>query len=319
VGNLLRDLLALGCRRLIRLHSIVEVKRKVLYAEVLRLIENGNGFGPRRVTREVGSIYRPQPFRRSISRKAARESTESSYPSPLDLIKENTLPGRVIERPTKQAIREMPLFDGMSIEQIIIVEDAHSLTRAKNALAGQPVLGFDTESKPTFKPGEKSKGPHLIQFSTEDQAVLIPIGYQDGVDYALSIIEDAGVMKVGFGLSGDGKLFRNKFGVSLRNTMDLCQKLKNKYHFEQPVGAKAAVALVFGRRLSKSAQRSNWAVWPLDEHQIKYAANDAYSAVVVHQQVFAVVCDKLTSDKAGLREDGLAWLRRLRRSLSMKL
>jgi len=235
------------------------------------------------------------------------------------LIKENTLPGRVIERPTKQAIREMPLFDGMSIEQIIIVEDAHSLTRAKNALAGQPVLGFDTESKPTFKPGEKSKGPHLIQFSTEDQAVLIPIGYQDGVDYALSIIEDAGVMKVGFGLSGDGKLFRNKFGVSLRNTMDLCQKLKNKYHFEQPVGAKAAVALVFGRRLSKSAQRSNWAVWPLDEHQIKYAANDAYSAVVVHQQVFAVVCDKLTSDKAGLREDGLAWLRRLRRSLSMKL
>lgn len=208
------------------------------------------------------------------------------------IIKENTLPGRVIERPTKQAMREMPLFDGIPIDRIIIVEDAHSLARAQSTLSGHCVLGFDTESKPTFKPGEKSLGPHLIQFATPDQAVLIPIGYQDGIDYALSIIEDMDVMKVGFGLSGDRTLFRKKFGVTLRNAKDLCLKLKKEYRFKQPVGAKTAVALVFGRRLSKSAQRSNWASWPLDDHQIKYAANDAYCALAVHQKIFAVTGEK---------------------------
>jgi len=233
------------------------------------------------------------------------------------------LPSIVVERPSKQAIRQMPLFDGLPIDRIIIVDDAHSLARAQRVLSGHSVLGFDTESKPTFKPGEKSLGPHLIQFATAEQAVLIPIGYDDGVDYALSIIEDADVIKVGFGLSGDGNLFRDKFDAKLRNTADLCQRLKQQYRFKQPVGAKAAVALVFGRRLSKSAQRSNWAAWPLEEHQIKYAANDAYAALAVHQNIFAQTREKLTSEKPtaeqkGQRENGLAWLDRLRRSLSIK-
>ena len=192
------------------------------------------------------------------------------------------------ERPTKQDVRAMPLFEGLTLDNIVIVEDSPSLARAQSALSGHTILGFDTESKPTFKPGQRSLGPHLIQFATEDQAVLIPIDYQDGVDYALSIIENSDVIKVGFGLSGDRQLFRKKFGVELANSSDLCKKLKREYRFSQPVGAQAAVALAFGQRLSKASQRSNWSAWPLDENQIRYAANDAYSALAVHQKVFSL-------------------------------
>lgn len=195
---------------------------------------------------------------------------------------------QVIERPTKKEINEMPRFEGLPLEQIIIVDDVASLARAKSALSDQLILGFDTESKPTFKPGEKSQGPHLIQFSSEVHSVLIPVGFQAGVDYAMTLIKDRKVMKVGFGLSGDRALFRNKFGVSLENAQDLCVKLKAKFRFKQQVGARAAVAVVFGRKLSKGAQRSNWAAWPLEEHQIRYAANDAYCAVLVCQRVFGV-------------------------------
>jgi len=193
-----------------------------------------------------------------------------------------------MERPTKQQINEMPRFEGMPLEQIIIVDDAASLARAQTALSGHVILGFDTESKPTFKPGEKSLGPHLIQFSTEAHSVLIPVGYPMGVDYAMTLIKNRKVMKVGFGLSGDRALFRNKFGVSLENAQDLCVKLKAKFRFKQQVGARTAVAVVFGRKLSKGAQRSNWAAWPLEEHQVRYAANDAYCAVLVCQRVFGL-------------------------------
>jgi RNA polymerase sigma factor for flagellar operon FliA len=38
-----------------------------------------------------------------------------------------------------------------------------------------PVLGFDTESKPTFRKGEESDGPHLIQLADSQCAWLVPV------------------------------------------------------------------------------------------------------------------------------------------------
>ena len=50
---------------------------------------------------------------------------------------------------------------------------------------------------------------------------------------------------------------------------------------ENQIGARAAVAMVLKSRLGKGAQKSNWGQYPLLEHQILYAANDAHSAICV--------------------------------------
>jgi len=50
---------------------------------------------------------------------------------------------------------------------------------------------------------------------------------------------------------------------------------------KNPIGARAAVAMVLHKRLGKGAQKSNWGTYPLKNHQIKYAANDAHCAICV--------------------------------------
>jgi ribonuclease D len=56
-------------------------------------------------------------------------------------------------------------------------------------------------------------------------------------------------------------------------------------HVKQRVGARVAVAMFFNQRLSKSAQQSNWSIFPLHEHQKRYAANDAHTALLIELDI----------------------------------
>jgi ribonuclease D len=189
------------------------------------------------------------------------------------------------QRLSKEAVRELPLFSGIEKSNISVVSNEVSLKEAKDVLAGVDRLGFDTESKPTFVKGEISQGPHLIQFSTMNHAYLIPTYFKPGLDFAIQILNCSNIEKVGFGLKDDKSLFRKKYDVELRNTFDLAQHLIPISQQKQPVGAKAAVAMILGARLSKSAQQSNWSNKQLTDQQIKYAANDAYSALCIRMKL----------------------------------
>ena len=134
------------------------------------------------------------------------------------------------------------------------------------------VLGFDTESKPCFKKGEISDGPHLIQLSTKAKAYLFPTKFFDNFAAIEGILSDQTIKKVGFGLKEDKKIIFRKFGIRLENTIELSSKVMHFAQVTQRVGARAAVAMFFNQRLSKGAQRSNWSVFPLKDHQKMYAA-----------------------------------------------
>lgn len=185
------------------------------------------------------------------------------------------------QRLNKEDVRELPLFLGLDRSSISIVDDEVSLQGAINALSGVDRLGFDTESKPTFIKGEVSQGPHLIQFSTLEYAYLIPTHFKPGLDFAIQILASKKIEKVGFGLKDDKALFRKKYNIELENTFDLAKHLIPISQQKQQVGAKAAVAMILGARLSKSAQQSNWSNKQLTDQQIKYAANDAFSALCI--------------------------------------
>jgi len=194
-----------------------------------------------------------------------------------------------MQRPTKEQIRELPLYSGVSLVDIEIIENEHDAVEALKYLRQERCLGFDTESKPIFRKGAVSPGPTLIQLSTSSKAFLFPTKFPAALAAANEILADPDIKKVGFGLKGDNKELRSKFNINILNTIDLSVKLKNLVGDKNCIGAQAAVAMVLKSRLAKGAQMSNWGAYPLNKNQILYAANDAHSAICIKQSLGSLI------------------------------
>jgi len=190
-----------------------------------------------------------------------------------------------MQRPTKDQIRELPLYAGLDLLDIKIIENELDAAAALKALENEICLGFDTESKPIFRKGEVSPGPTLIQLATESKAFLFPTRFPSAVSSAGKILSNPNIKKVGFGLSGDNKELRTKLNIDIVNTDDLSVKLKRLAGEKNSIGARAAVAMVLKARLGKGAQKSNWGAYPLKNNQIIYAANDAHSAICIERSL----------------------------------
>ena len=190
-----------------------------------------------------------------------------------------------MKRPTKDQIRELPLYVGLGLADIQVVENEHDASEALAHLKGEACLGFDTESKPIFRKGEVSPGPTLIQLATASKGFLFPVRFPAALDAARAILSNPAIKKVGFGLSGDNKELRTKLEIEIVNTEDLSVKLKRLAGEKNTIGARAAVAMVLKTRLGKGAQKSNWGAYPLKENQILYAANDAHSAICIEHSL----------------------------------
>lgn len=190
-----------------------------------------------------------------------------------------------MKRPTKDQIRELPLYIGLDLLDIQIIENEQDAVDALKALENEVCLGFDTESKPIFRKGEVSPGPTLIQLATESKAFLFPTRFPAAVFSAGKILSNPNIKKVGFGLNGDNKELRTKLNINIVNTDDLSVKLKHLAGEKNSIGARAAVAMVLNARLGKGAQKSNWGAYPLKNNQIVYAANDAHSAICIERSL----------------------------------
>lgn len=178
---------------------------------------------------------------------------------------------------------ELPLYEGIGLADVCLVESAADAGAALAALMAADTLGFDTESKPTFAKGEVSTGPHLIQLATDDKAYLFPVAGSPALDVLRAVLESPRVLKVGFGLRDDLRRLQAKLDIGCAHVLDLAVALRQQKRAD--VGAKAAVARFFGRRLQKSKRTSttNWAHPRLTGRQLLYAANDAHVALRVYR------------------------------------
>jgi ribonuclease D len=184
--------------------------------------------------------------------------------------------------PEREDIALLEPFEGLGLKDIRVVASAADAADAAAALRASRVVGFDTESKPTFAKNEVSGGPHVIQFATRDQAWLFQLHRSEFHDTLATLLGDADLTKAGFGLSSDLSLIRQRFGVEPQGVLDLDSEFRRR-GYRRSVGVKTAVALVFERRFVKSrkATTSNWANRQLTDAQLRYAANDAYAAIRV--------------------------------------
>lgn len=184
--------------------------------------------------------------------------------------------------PTKAEIALLQPFAGLALADIHVPTTAAEFASATAEIKAAGVVGFDTESRPTFAVGEISDGPHLVQFALHDKAYLFQLHHAQGHPFLLELLQSDAFIKVGFGLRSDSKHIRAKLGVQMRAVVDLNTVFSMQgYHKE--MGVRAGVAQVLKRRFAKSRHvtTSNWSQHKLTPQQMLYAANDAYAALKV--------------------------------------
>jgi ribonuclease D len=184
--------------------------------------------------------------------------------------------------PDKDAIALLPAFDRLGLDRIALIATGAQAKEAFARLADAPAWGFDTESKPTFKVGEVSDGPHIVQLSTTERAWVFQLRDPHCRAVVAELLELKGTAKAGFGLGDDRKRIISKLGVEPIGVLELNTIFRER-GYRKDMGVKGAVAVLFGQRFikSKKAATSNWANPQLTEAQLVYAANDAYAAIRV--------------------------------------
>lgn len=171
----------------------------------------------------------------------------------------------------KEAINALPLifWDG-PVQVIEQLDEMHSVVAR---LMNESHLGFDTETRPSFKKGEYHP-PALVQLATADCVYLFRISKVNTLEALKPLFESEDILKTGVAIRDDVKELRAMETFSPAGFVEITditsqKKIENK-------GLRALAALLMGGRISKGAQVSNWAKQELDEKQIRYAATDAW-------------------------------------------
>lgn len=190
------------------------------------------------------------------------------------------------QAPSREEIAELEPFEGLDISRVFVVTSIVQAQKAFDELARVGEVGFDTESKPTFYKGQKSEGPHVLQFATTDRVYIFQTHVAESLPVIMRLLESVEIKKIGFGLRGDLSHIASRFGIRANAIIDLDRSFKN-LGYRNAVGAKSAIAILFQQRMtkSKSITTSNWASVDLSERQLVYAANDAYVALKVYHQL----------------------------------
>lgn len=185
--------------------------------------------------------------------------------------------------PDKDAIALLPPFERLGLDRISLVRTAEQAHAAADALCHASAWGFDTESKPTFRVGEVSDGPHILQLATAAHAWVFQLHEPGCRAVAADLLARVGIVKAGFGLGDDRKRILHKLGIEPQGVLELNTVFRER-GYRKDMGVKGAVAVLFGQRFikSKKAATSNWAQPRLTEAQLVYAANDAYAAIRVY-------------------------------------
>ena len=188
-----------------------------------------------------------------------------------------------MQPPSNDDIALLPLFERIGLSRITLVRTGSQAREAAVSLEAAAAWGFDTESKPTFRVGEVSTGPHILQLATLEHAWVFQLEDAECRAVAAQLLARQGISKAGFGLGDDKKRIRSKLGIEPQGIVEI-NTLFRERGYRKEIGVKAAVATLFNQRFikSKKASTSNWALPNLSESQLIYAANDAYAAIRVY-------------------------------------
>jgi len=187
---------------------------------------------------------------------------------------------------TKEEVARLALiqFEG----PVYLIESEVEFKREFREISRHNVLGFDTETRPSFKKG-KVYPTSLVQLSSSDMAWLVRVGKMGYPGKLIELMMDEEILKVGSGLTDDLRRMRSDFQFEPGGFLDLQQYVEAFKIGEK--GLKKLAAIVLRKRISKSQQVSNWDAEELTEAQIRYAATDAWICLEIYNTLRKAVSE----------------------------
>lgn len=179
--------------------------------------------------------------------------------------------GRSSRTLDKAQIAALPL--GSFPGAIHVADSPKAVAAALTALDGVGVLGLDTETRPSFKRGERHPVA-VLQLASADQAVLVQLHWAGLPPPLRELLESERIVKAAQAPADELRSLRSIYGVSPRGVVDVGRIVRDAGYAPSSVRGQAAHFL--GIRISKSAQVSNWAGRRLSPAQQRYAATDAW-------------------------------------------
>lgn len=180
-------------------------------------------------------------------------------------------------RPTSEEINAMPLrhYEG----PVEVVRTPEAWARAEAEMRADGILGFDTETRPTFRKG-KLNAPSLIQIATAERVYLVQLGWLPFSEDCARLLAAPEIIKTGVSIGDDMLALARLHPFTPAGLVDLGQvarahKLPNQ-------GLRTLAASLFGWRISKGSQCSNWSLMDLSQRQIQYAATDAWIGRLIY-------------------------------------
>ena len=177
------------------------------------------------------------------------------------------------------AALEAVRFDG----EIIVIETEEALEEACMYLAERSILGFDTETRPSFKAGVTNKVA-LLQLSTYERCYLIRLCRVKFSNKLQSILQRSDILKVGADVAGEVRSF------TPRGFLDL-QSEVGKFGIEDKSLRKMS-GIILGKRVSKAQRLSNWEAQSFTDQQKVYAATDAWVCLKILERLKAEAAHK---------------------------
>jgi ribonuclease D len=158
--------------------------------------------------------------------------------------------------------------------EVHLVVDEAGAADALKAILQDHVVGFDTETRPAFRPGE-SYPPSLAQVATARAVYLFQVRHRELASAVAQMLATEHVVKAGVGLKDDLKAFKKLIEFAEKSVVDL-GAVATRHGLKQ-TGVRNLVGLFLGFRIPKGTKTSNWARPRLTPQQIAYAATDAWA------------------------------------------
>lgn len=181
---------------------------------------------------------------------------------------------------TKEQLAELPkeIFNG----RIIVVDHQEEVAAAVAYLSNHNAIGFDTETKPSFKRGQNHKVA-LMQLATDEVCYLFRLNRIGYPKELVQLMSNPDVKKIGLSLRDDFAAIRQRSVRKPENFIDL-QLFVDKFGIDDN-SLQKIYALLFGKKISKSQRLSNWEAPELTPAQQSYAAIDAWACLRIYNHL----------------------------------
>lgn len=186
-------------------------------------------------------------------------------------------------RTAKEFIAPLPRFTFEG--RIIVVQSPAEIKKAVAFLRRCPILGIDTETRPSFRKGTLHKVA-LLQIATPTTCFLFRLCFTGLTPELTALLSDQSVLKVGLSLKDDLQMLHHRAPFVPGGFFDL-QDLVPQMGIKD-LSLQKLYANVFHERISKSARLSNWEIDVLSESQKRYAATDAVACIRLYEALKAL-------------------------------